>query len=78
MAAHSEKYYYLPPGYQAEHAPGMLVLRRPDGSVAVALGLQQAIGEILERYAWEDNAEWEGGRVEAWRMETVDLEYRPR
>jgi hypothetical protein len=56
--------YYLPPGYQAERIRGMLVLRRPDGSVAVRLGGQRAIGEIVERYAWEDNAERKGGRVE--------------
>jgi hypothetical protein len=55
--------YYLPPDYQAEQTPGILMLRRPDGSVAITLSGQQAIGEILERYAWEDSAEWKGGRV---------------
>ena len=64
MAVRAQTSYYLPPGYQAERTRGMLVLRRPDGSVAVTLGAQQAIGEILERYAWEDSAERKGGRVE--------------
>jgi len=35
----------------------MLELRRPDGSVAVTLYGKQVIGEIIERYAWEDSAE---------------------
>ena len=64
MAVRAQTSYYLPPGYQAERTRGMLVLRRPDGSVAVTFGAQQAIGEILERYAWEDSAERKGGRVE--------------
>ena len=57
--------YYLPAGYQAQQTHDILVLRRPDGSVAITLSGQQAIGEILERCAWEDDtAEWKGGRVE--------------
>jgi hypothetical protein len=64
MALHAEKSYYLPPGYQAEHTRGTLVLLRPDGSVAVTLSPQQAIGEIIERCAWEDSAEWKGSKVE--------------
>jgi hypothetical protein len=42
----------------------MLVLRRPDGSVAVTLYGKQVIGEIIERYAWEDSAEQKRCRVE--------------
>jgi hypothetical protein len=55
--------YYLPPGYQAEWTSGMLVLRRPDDSVAVILEGQRAIGEIVERYAWEDSLQQKVGRV---------------
>jgi hypothetical protein len=64
MSVHAQKSYYLPPGYQAEHTRGTLVLLRPDGSVAVTLSPQQAIGEIIERRAWEDSAEWKGSRLE--------------
>jgi hypothetical protein len=64
MAVPAEMSYYLPPGYQAEQTRGILVLRRPDGSVAIMLSGQQAIGEILERCAWEDSAEWNAGRLE--------------
>ena len=64
MSVHAEKSYYLPPGYKAEHTRGTLVLFRPDGSVAVTLSPQQAIGEIIERRAWEDSAEWKGSRLE--------------
>ena len=64
MSVPAEMSYYLPPGYQAELTRGMLVLLRPDGSVAATLSPQQAIGEILERCAWEDSAEWKGSRVE--------------
>jgi hypothetical protein len=56
--------YYLPPGYQAEWTCGVLVLRRPDGSVVLTLYGQRAIGEIIERYAWEDRALQKCRRVE--------------
>jgi hypothetical protein len=64
MVVHTQTSFYLPPGYQVERTPGMLVLRRPDGSVATTLCEQQAIGEIAERYAWEDSAKREGSRIE--------------
>jgi hypothetical protein len=64
MAVQPQTAYYLPPGYQAERTRGMFVLRRPDGSVALTLGGQRTIGEIVERYAWEDSVERKGGRVE--------------
>jgi hypothetical protein len=57
--------YYLPPGYQAEWTLGMLVLRRSDGSVVATLYGQQAIGEVLERYAWEDRTQQKCRRVES-------------
>ena len=56
--------YYLPAGYQAEWTHGMLVLRRPDGSAVATLYGKQVIGEIIERYAWEDSAEPKRCRVE--------------
>ena len=57
--------YYLPPGYQAEWTYAMLVLRRSDGSVVVTLYGQRAIGEVLERYAWEDRGQQKYRRVES-------------
>jgi hypothetical protein len=57
--------YYLPCGYQAEWTYAMLVLRRSDGSVVATLYGQQAIGEVLERYAWEDRAQQKCRRVES-------------
>jgi hypothetical protein len=64
MALHAQTSFYLPPGYQVERTPGMLVLRRPDGSVATTLCGQQAIGELVERYASEDSAKRGGSRIE--------------
>jgi hypothetical protein len=48
MAVAAQTSYYLPPGYQAKRTCGTLLLHRPDGSVAVALYGQRAIGEIIE------------------------------
>lgn len=56
--------YYLPPGYQAEWTSGTLVLRRPDGSEVATFYGQRVIGEIIERYAWEDRYEQRGCRAE--------------
>jgi hypothetical protein len=42
----------------------MLVLHRPDGSVVDTFDGRHAIGEIVERYAWEDSvAERQDGRL---------------
>jgi hypothetical protein len=49
-------YYYLPTGYRIERNSGLLVLVRPDGSVMDTFGGHRAIGEIVERYAWEDSS----------------------
>lgn len=54
--------YYLPPGYRAEWTHSELLLRRSNGSVVVTLCGQRAIGEIVERYAWADEAEKKEGR----------------
>ncbi len=64
MVVNTQTSFYLPPGYQVERTRGVLVLRRPDGSVTTTLGGQQAIGEIVERYAWEDSAKGVGSRIE--------------
>jgi len=62
-------YYYLPTGYRIERNSGLLVLVRPDGSVVDTFGGQRAIGEIVERYAWQDSStqeeeeECKGGRL---------------
>jgi hypothetical protein len=64
MAVDAQTSYYLPTGYRVERSGGSLVLRRPDGSVMGTFGGQQAIGEIVERYAWEDSvAERKDGRL---------------
>jgi hypothetical protein len=60
----TSSYYYLPSGYHVERNGGLLVLRRPDGSVIDTFGAQQAIGEILERYAWEDTSAHEKNTLE--------------
>jgi hypothetical protein len=52
-----EPLYYLPPGYRIERNHVLLVLRRPDGSVIDTFGGRRTIGEIIERYAWEDSTE---------------------
>jgi hypothetical protein len=52
----SSSYYLLPTGYHVEQNRGLLVLRRPDGSVMETFGGQQAIAEIVERRAWEDSS----------------------
>jgi hypothetical protein len=67
----SDYYYYLPTGYRIERNSGLLVLVRPDGSVMDTFGGDRAIGEIVERYAWEDSSaqeeeeeeECKGGRL---------------
>jgi hypothetical protein len=54
-----EPLYYLPPGYRVERNHILLVLRRPDGSVMDTFGGQRTIGEIIERYAWDDSTKRE-------------------
>jgi hypothetical protein len=54
-----EPLYYLPPGYRIERNHVLLVLRRPDGSVIDTFGGRRTIGEIIERYAWEDSTKRE-------------------
>ncbi len=51
----------LPPGYQLELAPDMLVLRRPDGSAVAAFSSRGAMPEHVEATAWEDAAGGQGG-----------------
>jgi hypothetical protein len=41
----------------------MLVLHRPDGSVVDTFDGRHAIGEIVERYAWEDSAKRGNSRL---------------
>jgi hypothetical protein len=55
----AEPLYYLPPGYWVERSHALLVLRRPNGSMIDTFVGQQTIGEIVERYAWEDSAKRE-------------------
>ncbi len=64
MIIRGETSYYLPLGYLVEQHRGLLVLRRPNGSVADTFDEQQAIGEIVERRAWEDSIDRDGGRLE--------------
>ena len=49
----------LPPGYHLQRDPDLLLLRRPDGSVAAAFSARGATEEAVERVAWED----QGGGV---------------
>jgi hypothetical protein len=64
MAVDAQTSYYLPTGYQVERNRGSLVLRRPDGSLMDTFDGQRAIGEIVERYAWEDSVgEGKDGKV---------------
>jgi hypothetical protein len=53
--------FYLPPGYLVERHRGLLLLRRPNGSVVDTFDERQAIGEIVERHAWEDSIDPGGG-----------------
>jgi hypothetical protein len=64
MLIRGETSYYLPLGYLVEQHRGLLVLRRPNGSVADTFDERQAIGEIVERRAWEDSIDRDGGRLE--------------
>jgi hypothetical protein len=57
-------HYLLPTGYHVEQDRGLLVLRGPDGSVMETFGGQRAIGEIVERYAWEHSECNKDGRQE--------------
>ncbi len=51
----------LPPGYQLELDPDMLVLRRPDGSTVAAFSSRGVMIEQVEATAWEDAAGGQGG-----------------
>ena len=44
----------LPPGYHLQRDPDLLLLRRPDGSVAAAFSARGATEEAVERAAWGD------------------------
>jgi hypothetical protein len=57
MNVDAQTSYYLPTGYRVERDGGSLVLRRPDGSIMDTFDGQRAIGEIVERYAWEDSVD---------------------
>jgi hypothetical protein len=50
----------LPPGYQLELDPDMLILRRPDGSTVAAFSSRGAMPERVEATAWEDAAGGQG------------------
>jgi hypothetical protein len=50
----------LPPGYQLEMDPDMLVLRRPDGSTVAAFSSRGVMPEHVEATAWEDAASGQG------------------
>jgi hypothetical protein len=54
MRIRKETSYYLPPGYHVEQHCDLLVLHRSDTSVVANFDRRQAIGEIVERHAWED------------------------
>ena|SRR5919202_804089 len=64
MLIRGEKSYYLPPGYIVEQHRCLLVLRRPNGSIADTFDKLQSIGELIERCAWEDSIDRDGGRLE--------------
>jgi hypothetical protein len=51
----------LPPGYQLELNPDMLVLRGPDGSAVAAFSSRGVMPEQVEATAWEDAAGGRGG-----------------
>jgi hypothetical protein len=51
----------LPPGYQLERDPDMLVLQRPDGSAVATFSSRGAMPERVEEAAWEDAARGQGG-----------------
>jgi hypothetical protein len=51
----------LPPGYQLELDPDMLVLRRPDSSAVAAFSSRGVMLEQVEATAWEDAAGGRGG-----------------
>jgi len=55
MLIRNETSYYLPPEYYVKHHRGLLMLHRPGGSVVETFNQRRAIGEIIERYAWEDS-----------------------
>jgi hypothetical protein len=44
----------LPPGYQLERDPDVLVLLRPDGSTVAAFSSRGVMPEQVEATAWED------------------------
>jgi hypothetical protein len=62
----------LPPGYQLELGPDMLVLRRPDGSAVAAFSSRGVMPDYLEATAWEDAAGGQG------RDESPDPEEPPQ
>lgn len=51
----------LPPGYQLERDPDMLVLRRPDGSMVATFSARGVVPEHVEEAAWEDTARNQSG-----------------
>jgi hypothetical protein len=60
MRREESLYYLRPPGFRAERNHVVLVLRRPDSSVINMFGGQHKVGEIVERYAWEDTTKRKG------------------
>ena len=51
----------LPPGYQLELDPAMLVLRRPDSSAVAAFSSRGVMPDHVEATAWEDATGSRGG-----------------
>jgi hypothetical protein len=47
----------LPLGYRLRRDPDLLLLLRPDGSVAAAFSVRGANEEAVELAAWEDRGE---------------------
>lgn len=45
----------LPPGYNLEEDPDVLILRRPDGSAAAYFSALGATREAIKEAAWEDH-----------------------
>jgi hypothetical protein len=52
----------LPPGYELERDPDMLILRRPDGSTVATFSTRGVVPEHVEEAAREDAAR-EGPRA---------------
>jgi len=69
----TESYLHLPPGYQANLDPDVLILRRPDGSRVALFSRRGFVAEPVEQAAWEDY----GGQVSEGSLLTSMLPSSP-